>query len=133
MRHLLIFVAGGLLALPAQTQMIGNAAHPVLMIAKISEVVALCEAAHAVFRGKTLNYLLDVDRIAPGYLESVQLQNAAQEIVKAASLKDLSDVTEDVCREKIAPLSQRAIKALPCYSKRDWTASDWNKCPRIGE
>ena len=133
MRSLLILVASGLLALPAQTQMIGNVAHPVLLIAKISEVVALCEAAHAVFRGKTLNYLLDVDRVAPGYLESAQLQNAAQEMVKAASLKDLSGITENVCNEKIAPLTQRAIKALPCYSKQDWAASDWNKCPPIRE
>jgi hypothetical protein len=113
--------------------MMGNVAHPVLLIAKISEVVALCEASHAVFRGKTLDYLLDVDRVAPGYLKSSQLQNAAQEMVKAASLKYLADITVNMCNEKITPLTQRAIKALPCYSKLDGAASNWNKCPPIRE
>ncbi len=127
MHYVLALIAATLAPQTAQSQIMGNMPHPVVMIAGFAKEIAVCEAAQKAFTGETLKYLLDVDRIAPGYLQSSQLQDTAQALVKDASTRDLSRATEDACRERIFPVAKRAIDALPCYATRDW-----KECPSLG-
>jgi hypothetical protein len=128
MRPIILFSAMLVIAQCSQAQMMGDLPHPVIMFASFSKQVAICEAAQPVFRGETEKYLREVDRIAPGYLDSSQLGKVALELVRTASKNDLSDVTEAACQEKVFAVAEKALAALPCYATRSW-----KECPVIGE
>lgn len=107
-------------------QYMGAMPHPVVMIAAFAREIAVCEAAHPVFRGETAQYLHEVDRIAPGYLNTVELDSYIAEMLQKGRQKVTAKVTESACNEQIFPVAKRALDALPCFRDKDW-----KECPKI--
>jgi hypothetical protein len=104
----------------------GNMPHPVLLIASFAKEIAVCEATQSAFRGETSKYLHEIDKVAPGYLKSSEIDPWSEALVREAANKDLSRATEAVCRERIFPIAKKALDALPCYRDRDF-----KECPPI--